>query len=187
LSKDVPFGEAFTSHEKWSVIQSGPNLKIHVTLSVRWKKAAWGFRSTIEKKTHEGTKAQIDLWFQSAQPIIEQYQRGMREFEDQKERAKISTNAALSSASLQNTTSALTASVSALQQLSTSDSDSENEEAQQDKKDHEVMRHIRRNSSLAGDLASLSSLQPSPRAAVPNPAILNVRLSFLSAFPSTPF
>lgn len=175
VSKDVPFGDAFTSHEKWSVVQSGQNLKIHVTLSVRWKKAAWGFRSTIEKKTHEGTKGQVDLWFQTAQPIIDQYQRGMKEFEEQQERAKLAPT--LSPAAIQSTTSALNAGVSALQQLSTSDSDSDNEEAQQEKKDQEsVMRHIRRNSSLAGELSQLGSpAQNSPRPSSPASTILHVR------------
>jgi len=82
ISKDVPFGESFTVHDRWSIIQAGPNLKVTVFATIKWKKSIWGLKGTIEKKAIEGSKASADMFFTIADPKIEQYNKERQSFLD---------------------------------------------------------------------------------------------------------
>jgi hypothetical protein len=59
ISKDVPFGDAFEVHEKWTAVQDGPDVNLEVSAAVVWKKAAWGLKGTINTKSMEGVN---DTW-----------------------------------------------------------------------------------------------------------------------------
>jgi hypothetical protein len=187
-SLDVPFGDAFTVHEKWSIVQTEKGCKVTNSIALRWKKAAWGFKGTIERKSMEGSKSSAEMYLNMVASKVEAYVKAknahLERVAQVEQAAKAATPAPAAAVTLKqqqpqqrppSTSSGIVndASEDESSSLSEAEDDSESESATPRSQKQPTAAtaatpgsHSRQSSTVPGDIRKPSSDSGSPLAAV---------------------